>query len=235
MTDKLNVFLNNLNGIIKTPGETLGRLMEDKNWVPVFLLLMLTVGLLFFLIIAPVQMQKMAEDPQFAELMGDDRAGGLINQSTFSRVLGTFMALFGLFLSLVVGAFFVYLFFGIGGSKGGYGNYFALVTNASVIDILFTYVLMALSIVINFNISGLATPLTLVLAPEPTSMAYLVLARFNILAVWYLVAIAAGISVFTGMKFKKALMISVFYFLFKAVIGVSFSYLALKVSQSMVA
>ena len=34
--DKMNVFLKDVSGIIKTPGQTLGRLMEEKNWVPMF-------------------------------------------------------------------------------------------------------------------------------------------------------------------------------------------------------
>jgi hypothetical protein len=230
MATNWNQFLTDVFGVLKQPGQTLGRLMKEKNWVLVFLLLMVVVGL-FTYFAFPAQMAKMAKNPQFAEML-EDRGALLSPDSGFARLLGSFMALFGLFLSLVFGAFFLYLFFGIGGSEGDYSNYFSIVVNASIIDILLPLLLSAVSLLAGANLAAVATPLIIAFSPEVNSLQFLVLARFNVFAIWYLVAVAAGISAFSKMSFKKCMTISVFYFLFKAAVGISFSYLFIKISST---
>ena len=224
---KMKQFIEDLKGIILTPGQTLGRLMKEKEWVPVFLLLVVLVALFTYMVF-PTQMAKMAQNPQFAEFMPEGGA----QDSSFARVMGTFMSLFGLFLSVVFSAFFIWLFFGIGGSGGMYGNYFSLAVNASVIDILLTTLLGFLTLIIGINFSGIAAPFVLLFSPDPKSLAYIVLSRINIFAIWYLVAVAAGVSVFSKLSLKKCMIISGIYFIFKAGTAIAFSYLLSQIVQS---
>jgi hypothetical protein len=231
MSDKWNVFGNDVVGVIKTPGATLGRLTEEKNWVPVFLLLVVIVAI-FTYIVFPMQMAKMAEDPKFAEIMGEEQAAYFVDQSTTSRMMGVFLSLFGMFLSIVFGAFFLYLFYGIGGSDGLYGNYFSLVTNASIIDVLFPTILNGVSMLTSLNIASVATPFLLFLSPDPQSIDFLALSRLNVFSIWYIVAVAAAMSVFSRMSFKKSIFIAVLYFIFKAVVGIASSYVLIKITEA---
>lgn len=227
MSSRINPFLEDLKGIVVKPGPTLGRLMKEKNWVPAFILLMVAMGVLTYLMF-PAQIAKMAENPQFAEML--ENRGELLSPETgLSRVLGSFMALFGLFISLVFGAFFLFLFFGIGGSEGEYGNYFALTVNASIIDILLASLVTGISLLSGIHLSAAATPFVLVFAPEPNSLGFLALARLNVFTIWYFVAVALGISAYSKMSVKKCLIISFLYFLFKALVGISSSYLLIKI------
>ncbi len=225
--DKLKRFIDDLKGIIITPGQTLGRLMKEKEWVPVFLLLMIVVGLYTYMAF-PIQMEKMAQNPQFAEFLPE---GGM-QYSGLARIMGTFMSLFGLFISIVFSAFFIWLFFGIGGSEGLYGNYFSLAVNASVIDILLTTLLGFPTLMLGINFSGIAAPFAMLFAADPKSLTFIVLSRLNIFAIWYLVAVAAGVSVFSKLSFKKSMVISAIYFVFKAATAIAFSYLLTQIAKS---
>ncbi len=228
MTDKLNGFYSGLLGVVKRPGATLGRVMEEKNWIPAFFMLMVTIGLLVYLSF-PAQMARMAQDPQFSELMGEEKAAYFVNTSVFARVMGCFAAIFMLFLSLVFGAFFLYLVYGIGGSQGTFVNYFALVTHASLIDTLLPTVLLTLGLLVGVPIGVVATPFLLFLNPDPRSLGFLILSKLNVFHIWYIVAIAAGVSVYAKMKFKKAMTIATLYFLVKTFIAVSASYIIMNI------
>ena len=110
-----------------------------------------------------------------------------------------------------------------------------LVVNASIIDMFFGYVLSTVTILLNIDVLALNTPLTMLFSPPEGSFIHLIFSRVNVLAIWYTVAIAAGVSVFSGMKFKKSLIISFLYFLFKAVVGIAFSYIFIQISKQAIA
>ena len=223
-----NSFIEDLVGIFKTPGQTLGKLMKSRNWVPMFLILVIIMGLVTYFTF-PAKMAQMAKDPRYAEIMGGEKAPYFVNNSTFARTMGTFTSVFVLFVTLVMGAFFLYLFFGIGGSDGLFNNYFTLVVHASVIDVVIPLLLSSLSIVTGIGFSAVATPFNLILSPDPKSFIFLVLGALNIFTLWYHVVVAAGIHVFSNLSFKKCMTISILYFLFKAVVSVGFSYIAMKI------
>lgn len=231
MLDKFGRFGNDVVGIVTSPGATLGRSMKEKKWVPVFLLLVIAVCLFTYITI-PVQMARMAENPQLVEMLSEEQMAFFVNDSMFARVMTCVTAIFFLVLSLIFAAFFVYLFFGIGGSEGVYANYFSLVVNASVIDVLLPGILGTISLLLNINFSIISNPGLFLFPIEPGSWSFLILSRMNVFAIWYLVAIAAGVSVFSKMSFKKSLVISVLYFLFKVLTGAAFAYLVIKIFKT---
>jgi hypothetical protein len=232
MPEKFKLSVNDIFGIIKTPGKTLGQVMKDVNWIPMFLLLILAVGI-FSYIAFPAKMAKMIEDPHMAELMGQDRADYFVDTSPFARLMGSFITLFMLFLSIVFGAFFLYLFFGIGGSDGLYSNYFALVTHASLIDVFFPSLLSTISLLVGISLAPFGTPLLTIFSPTPNSFLALVFGSINVFAIWYHIVVAAGISVFSQLGFRKCILISFLYFFFKTSIGVASSYMLIKITSSM--
>ncbi|NIM12998.1 MAG: hypothetical protein GTO45_12800 [Candidatus Aminicenantes bacterium] len=226
---KFSSFLSDVAGIISTPATTLGTLMKEKRWVPVFLLLVITIGILTY-IIHPLQMKQLSEQAQATGYFSEEEASYFFSTSTFSRFMVCALLTLVRTLRLVFGAFFVYLFYGIGGAEGEYSNYFSLVTNASIIDILFPYLMNFFSLLSAANIAALSKPALLLFSPDSMSLNSFILARLDVFDIWYVIVIAAGVHVFSKMNFRKSLIISILYFLFKAFIGVAFGFL---VSQFM--
>jgi hypothetical protein len=224
---KFSRFLSDAAGIIQSPGHTLGRLMEQKKWVPVFLLLVITIGIFTYLIY-PIQVKHLAEQARMSGYLSEDEAAYLFNTSTLSRLMAVVFSAITVTLTLIFAAFFVYLFYGIGGAEGMYANYFSVVTNASIIDMLFPALLRTLSLLSGIGFSVFSKPALLLFSLPPRSLSFLILARLDIFDLWYLAAIAAGIGVFSKMSIKKSLFIAFFYFLFKTFIGVAFSYLGMQ-------
>jgi hypothetical protein len=222
---KFSAFLSDVAGIIRTPGNTLGTSMKEKKWVPVFLLLVITIGILTY-IIHPLQMKQLSEQARATGVLSEEEASYFFSTSTFSRFMVCGLSALVITLSLIFGAFFVYLFYGIGGAEGGYANYFSLVTNASIIDVLFPVLIRILSLLTAANIAVFSKPALLFFSPDPMSLSSLILARLDVFDIWYVAAIAAGVHVFAKMSSRKSLMISILYFLFKALIGVAFGFLA---------
>ena len=230
MTDNFNRFLRDAVGVLRFKGNPLGNLMKKKRWVPVFLLLVIAVCLYTY-ITAPMQLAKMAGDSPVTELLPEEQTAYFVNDSLFTRLMACITAAFSLTLSLIFGAFFVYLFFGIGGSKGVYANYFSLVVNASIIDVLLPTILNAISLLLNTDIFHLfINPGLYLFPPAPGSFVYLLMMRMDLFAIWYTAAIAAGITLFSGMRFNKSMGISLLYFLFKLIVGTAFSYLLIKLA-----
>jgi hypothetical protein len=224
---KFSAFLSDAAGIIRTPGTTLGILMKEKKWVPVFLLLIITIGILTY-IIHPLQMKQLSDQAQANGVLTQEEASYFFSTSTFSRFMVCALLALVRTLGLVFGAFFVYLFYGIGGAEGGYSNYFSLVTNASIIDVLFPGLIQIFSLLTAVNIAVFSKPALLFFSPDPMSLSFLILARLDVFDIWYVIAIAAGVQVFSKMSSRKSLVISILYFLFKTSIGVAFAYLGLQ-------
>lgn len=215
-------------GIFRTPGRTLSAQMSTRKWGAVFLLLAAVVSLYSY-VAYPVQVAKMSEQAEMNGYMSADEVARYFNPTGFSRIMASAFAVLSIWLVLVFGAFFLYLFFGIGGAEGNFGNFYALVVNASVIDLMLPLLLNFLVLLTGVNFGYLASPL-MVLSPDPKTLTALVLERFNVFFIWYLIAVAAGVSVYAKLDFKKCLRISLYYFLFKSLIGIAFAYLLIKMN-----
>lgn len=221
-------FLNNLIGIFRTPGQTLGAQMSGKKWVAMFILLAAVVSVYSYMAY-PVQVAAMSEQAQLNDYMTADDVARYFNPTGFSRIMAGVFAVLTIWLVLVFGAFFLYLFFGIGGAEGNFGNFYALVVNASVIDLVLPLLLNFLVLLTGVNFGIIASPL-MIFSPGPNTLTALVLERLNVFFIWYLVAVAAGVSVYAKLDFKKCLRISLLYFLFKSLIGIAFAYLLIKMN-----
>jgi hypothetical protein len=227
MATKMNAFFNDIVGIVRTPGVTLGKSMSEKKWVPMLLFLAIAVGI-FAYISYPVHMKMLSENAELSGYMSEADLAQYYQPSTFSRLMYCFFFQLQMVLSLIFGAFFVYLFYGIGGSEGLFVNYFSLVAGASLIDIFFPGVLQTLSMLTGIKLGVISNPLLLVLSPESKSLMFLIIARLDIFTIWYMVIIALGMAVYSKMDIKKSFTISILYFLFKSAIGIAFGYIVIQ-------
>ncbi len=225
MAENKRRFFDDISGIISRPGATLGRLTEEKKWIPAFMLVMLAV-MIFTYLFLPSQLEQMSRSQDMPEEYLRF-AGG--ETSMLMRTMAAGFSAFMLFIGISVGAFFVYLFYGIAGSDGTYSNFFALVMNASIIDTFIPHIFNSVLLVWgvgsmnNLNIARLIPGL------DPKSFTFLVLSRLELFSIWYILAIAAGAAVFSKMKLKKSLTVAIVYFLFKGLIFTLFSYLVLMI------
>lgn len=231
MTDKLSGIFNNLSGVLKTPSTTLGRVMETKNWLPVFMLFLAVVGILSYLSF-PAQMAKMTQDPQFNELMGDEKAPYFINTSHFARTMGSLASVFTVSLSFICGAFFLYLFYGIGGTQGNFVNYFALVSHASLIDTIFPLLISTIGLFTGLHLENLDTPLLFFTNLGSKTFLYILLSVINIFSIWYIIVVASGIREYAKITLKKSLTIATLYFLFKNTIYVFAVYIMVNIIKA---
>lgn len=218
--------LNNLKGIILSPGPTLGRLMDKKQWVAI-LILILCIVFVFSYLSAPRMFEQTANTSEWIQEQFE-QVGSL---SGFRLVMASFWAVLVTMITMAVAAFLVYLFYGIARAEGHYSNYFSLVVNASLIGTVFPMLIGIISMFSGLPILSFLNPATL-LSIAPNTLAFLIVSKFDIFYLWYLVALAAGVSVYSKMSFKKTLLIAALYFLFVSVIKISFSFLALKIISS---
>lgn len=174
------------------------------------------------------QSQELLKESQISEYLSEDELVDFQNMTGSRRIMVSLWGTFITFLVLVVAAFFIYLFYGIGGTEGVYANYFTIVVNASIIDTVFPLLLGIISILSGIGIAAFSN-LANLLALAPNTMAYLIVSQIDIFNIWYLIAVALGIAVFSKISQKKSLFIAGIYFIFTTVLKILFSYLSVKI------
>lgn len=229
-----NIFKNTA-GIISAPGQTLGKLMEEKKWLSIFVLILL-VAAIYTNLTLPLKLSRAAENPLLAEYFPGDQLFDLQENITLlRRILITAAAFLNITLSFIVAAFMVYLFFGIGGSPGYYINFFTLIVGASIIDTLLPLIRDTFSIIFNINLGAFTNLLVLFPSLKPFSLNFWFVSQVDLFYIWYLAAIAMAVAVFAKMNLKKCFFISFLYFLFKSSVAAFTSYLGVKIITSLMA
>ncbi len=231
----IKTMIKDMGGIIRSPGSTLGSMMQAKRWAPLFLLILFAVAL-FTNITLSLDLSGMSADAQFpGYLPGEMSTTGStqVHTGLVGRSFVTLLTLIMTALSFTVGAFFIYLFFAIGGTGGYYINYFTLVAGASLIDTLLPMIRDAISILTSTNLAVYSNLLFLFPNLSPHSFNYWLISQVDIFKVWYIIAIAAGVAVFAAKSLKRCLFISFLYFLFNAAVSAGFSLLAIRFASSM--
>ena len=228
-----NTFFKNIGGVIVSPGKTLGAVMGTKKWLPVFLLILLSVAL-YTNVTLPFKMASMSENPLISEYFPGEQLLDLQeNVTVMRRIFVTGAMFFNITLSFIIGAFMVYLFFGIAGADGYFINFFTLIVYASIIDTLLPLVRDALSLLFHVNLGVFTNLVILFPSLEPLSLNFFFVSQVDLFAIWYVAVIAAGVSVYAKMSLKKCLFVSSFYFIFKSVVAALFSYLGIKIMSSL--
>ena len=226
MIEQFYQFIDDLKGIFSKPATTLARLMEEKQWINPFLFISICVFIITYLM-SPTLLQQMAK------LYPDSPLAAFSQATLLKKVLLSGFTVFFLFIKIVLVAFFIYLFFGIGGAKGIYVNFFALTMNAAIIGSLIPFIIQNLLALLKVNISSISS--LVVLAPNLRAEAglYQILSQVEIFSLWALSIIALGIAENAQIKKGKSLVIAGLYFLFKASILVVLAMLLIKLKQNL--
>lgn len=218
--------IKNLKGILSSPGPTLGQLMGEKKWMA-NLILILALVFIFTYISTPGLLHK----SQILDYFNPEQVESLSHISGFRLIMASLWAMIITLITMMIAGFFTYLFYGIARAEGTYANYFSVVANASVIGTAIPLVLGILSFFTRIPFMNFSTPAALFRLP-PDSLAFLILSRLDLFYMWYLIAIAAGVSVFSKLKFKKCLWVAFLYFLFVSAIKISFSAIFLRLLRN---
>lgn len=231
MAGKISAMGNDLFGIIRRPGPTLGPLMGRKRWLVSFLFILLTVGIVTFFV-APMQIKGLFENLKNSGAFPNDQLLFMQVDPSSLRLMTSLTAMLSIALALAADAFFVYLFFGIGGVEGDYAHFFSLVANASIIDTVFPTLLRSLSYYVNLPLLGILSAPTLLPIFSPHSIGHFMLLQVNVFSVWYMMALALGVNAFSKIGFKRSLIISVCYFVFKVLLHGTYTYLFLQITRA---
>jgi hypothetical protein len=226
----MNEFLNDFMGVMKSPGPTIGKLMDKKRWQSIFILILLTTAIVTYLSypVTKAEGAKIIRDSEMANKLSEEQLANLDKFTPAQRVIGALTQLPLAAMMLLLGAFFVYLFFKVAGAEGNFSNYFSGVAHASVMDMFLGGILKTVLISIKktmFVHSGLTMFFP---ALDFRSLPFLILSQFDFFSIWYLLALTLGIAHFTKISLQKSITIAVLYFLFKSLVFVSFSYFSMK-------
>ncbi len=225
-------------GIVRTPTDTLGEVMSQKRWQVAFTVLLLVAFILSFLSAPIVMKANFEKNPDLYASFPGDGDIGIVGQ-----VLMGLSAVFVYVLRLILVTFFIYLFYTIFGAEGLFVNYFALVTNASLVTIMIPEIFKSLYLLISGTIIN---PFNLTLLfdfSERASWSFYILSVFDLFQIWFILMIAFGVFGFfkktkekweeARFSLKKSFMIATAYFAFKSVVIILFSYLFGKLAMSM--
>lgn len=225
--------IGDVTGVILNPGKTIANTMFNKKWVAVFILILVVSSFATYLTypVTKLEQAKFIRNSELANRLSEEQLENLDKFTPMQRLTGTLFPIPITALILVVAAFFIYLFFKIGGTEGTYMNYFSGVVHASVIDMVLGGILKSALVVSQKSIM-VSTGLGLL---SPTSdfrnLSYLVLSQFDFFTIWYLIALAFGIAQFAKIKPQKSIWITLAYFVFKAITVVSFSYITMRLMR----
>jgi hypothetical protein len=226
----MSEFIGDFFGVIGNPAQTIARVMEKKRWQASLVLILLVTAIVTFITfpITKVEQAKFIRDSEMADKLNDEQLANLDKFTPVQRASSSLYAAVFASLALVLGAFFVYLFFKVGGAEGNYVHYFSGVAQASILDMVLGGVLKGALILLKKTML-VHTGLTMFFPGlDFRSLPFIVLAQFDFFSLWYLVALALGIAAFTRFGAKKSIFIAALYFLFKSLIFIAFSYFMMK-------
>jgi hypothetical protein len=226
----MNEFLNDFFGVFANPGPTIGNVMDKKRWLGVFTIILLTTAILTYISypVTKVEGAKLIRDSEMADKLSEEQLANLDKFTPAQRVIGALTQLPMAAIMILLGAFFVYLFFKVAGAEGIFSNYFAGVVHASVLDMFLGGILRTALISIKKTML-VETGLTMFFpALDFRSLPYIILSQFDFFSIWYLLALTLGIAYFAKIGPRKSVIVAVLYFLFKSLVFVSFSYFSMK-------
>lgn len=226
----MNEFINDFIGVIGNPARAIAGVMEKKRWKAALAAILLVTAVATFITfpVTKVEQAKFIRDSEMADKLSDEQLAGLDQFTPAQRVSGSLFAAIFASLSLVLGAFFVYLFFKVGGAEGNYVHYFSGAALASVLDMILGGILKSSLILLKKSMI-VHTGLTMFFPGlDFRSLSFIALSQFDFFSLWYLAALTLGIAAFARLSPKKSFVIAALYFLFKSLIFIAFSYLSMK-------
>jgi predicted phage tail protein len=226
----MSEFISDFIGVFNNPAQTVARAMEKKRWQAALAVILLVTAVCTFATfpVTKAEQAKFVRDSAMAEKLSDEQLANLDKFTPTQRVTGSLTAAAIAALAIVVAAFFIYLFFKVGGAEGLYVNYFSGMAQASLLDMGLGMVLKSVLMLAKKTML-VQTGLTMFFPGlDFRSFSFLLLSQFDFFSIWYLAALALGIAVFAKISPRKSISITILYFAFRALVVVSVSYFAMR-------
>jgi hypothetical protein len=226
----MNEFVKDFMDVLGNPGPTIGKIMDKKRWLAVFILILLGTSIVSYISypVTKVEGAKFIRDSGMADKLSEEQLANLDKFTPAQRFFGALTQLPMAALVMLFGAFFVYLFFKVAGAEGIFINYFSGVVQASLLDMFLGGILKGVLIALKKTMF-VETGLTMFFpAMDFRSLPYIILSQFDLFSIWYLLALTLGIAHFTKISLQKASTVMILYFIFKSLVFVSFSYFSMK-------
>lgn len=228
--------MNILLEFVRNPVNGVKEAMNAKKWLTVFLILIAATAVVSYLT-APIsradQIQMFKNSPM-AEKMTDEQLAQMERPMTpTGRIMGAVSGAVMGGIALLLASCFLFLFYNLGGVKGLFVQFLAAVCTASLMDMLLGGLVRTVLILMK-GTSLVSTGLTLLLPNlEVTSFAFMFLYQFDLFAILYIVVLALGVAVFSGIKPGKSMGLAFSYFLFKALLIAGVSTMMMKMFSGM--
>jgi hypothetical protein len=231
----MNTFIDTIRerlvGIIKRPVSVLGDLTYNKKWQGALTFLLLSIFFLNFFTAPAILKLKFENNPDLPASFSS--ATGFTSMS----LMGVSATFFYLFVLIFV-SFFIYLFYSIFGVEGSFSNYFSLVVNISLITVIIPELFKSIYILLTGNIINIFNLGAFVNNSENLSWLYLIFSTIDVFKIGFILLVAYGVYGFykasedksEEIKFtlQKSFAVAVFYFIFKSITIILFSYLWVK-------
>lgn len=218
MTVSVESQLARITGVFTRPAPTLAAAARDRRFMAAMLILILVVGLCGW-ISAPLQMERsraMLQQSSLNEYMQGE-AINLTAQGWQRVAISAWVALMSL-LAVVIVAFLLYLIYGVAGVEGQYSHFFSLTVNAALIGTVLPRILMTIASMTDLPFHAWASPGGWVRLAGMKGPLVSVIGQMDIFTIWFLLAVALGISAWSGISRSRSLGVALGYLVFKSVV-----------------
>ncbi len=206
------------HNVFTRPGSTLSSAMTHKRFMGAMIILLVVVSVCTWLTV-PMQMERsriMLEQSPLSEYMEGESVD--LTATGWQRPLIALWASLMSLLAVVIVAFMLYLFYGIGGVEGRYIHFFSLTINAALIGTVLPRILNSLGVLLGIPFQSWSGPGGwLRLGGWDGPVAH-ILGQMDIFTIWFVVAVALGVSEWSGMGKRRCLSIALGYLLFKSLV-----------------
>lgn len=206
-----------IKGVFFRPGPTLAAAARDRRFMAALLIVFLVVGFCGWLT-APLQMERsraMLEQSSLSQYMEGE--AGLTAYGWQRVVIAVWVALMSL-LAVVIVAFLLYLFYGVTGVEGQYANFFSLTINAALIGTVMPRVLVTAGVLTNQPVLVWISPGGWAKMAGMQGPLASILGQMDLFTLWFILAVALGISAWSGISRNRSLAVAVGYLIFKSVV-----------------
>ncbi len=222
--------MENLVAVFTNPGPAVAQAMEKKRWIAAFLVVLAAAAIFSYATfpIVKVDQARLIRESPMADKIPADRLDAMDKFTPGQRLFGSVSAALFTGLALLVGTFFVYLFYKLGGVEGLFVQFFAAVATASLLDGV-AGGLVRTALVLAKKSMFVSTGLAALFPAMPVqSIGYVVLSQFDLFTFWYLAALVLGVALFARVPVKKSLICVAMYFVFKLAVTTLFTYISMR-------
>lgn len=218
LNNSKNYFLS-IDKLFSKPGNFLAQVMEQKKWGEAFLVNSILIFIAAYIAV-PEALSQAAE-----RSIANVQPNPLVNISI------SLVSMISFFLMISIVAFLLYVFFGVGGSKGQYVNFFSLTMNGALIGSSIPALLYLLLHPFNLDIVDKLNLYSFFNNIPDSSLSACFLLQFEVFAIWFMIIITLGVAKYAGLSMKRCVFIIIGYFILRTTLLGFLSYFSANLMQ----